>query len=276
MLRVLSIGCKVCLMPAMSGPPVVLFLPARDEEQTVAAALAAAPTEVRVDHTVHPVVTMVVDDGSTDGTAAAARSVGSEVVSTPGLGLGAAVRIGLAWAVERGAVAVAFCDADGEYDPAELAVLVTPVLAGAADYVVGSRFLGASRDMRVHREAGNRLLTLLTRAATAGRRDVPLTDGQSGYRALSARAAADAVIGHDYNYAQVLTLDLLGKGYRYREVPIRYRRRRTGRSFVRLPTYLRAVLPAMVRARRGWSTGARPPATDGSPDEPGQIHQVLG
>jgi hypothetical protein len=76
----------------------------------------------------------------------------------------------------------------------------------------------------------------------AGRR---IRDGQSGFRALSAEAAAAAEIIHDYNYAQVLTLDLLGKGFRYLEVPISYRSRRHGRSFVRLPTYLRRVVPAV-------------------------------
>ena len=275
MLRVLSIGCKVSLMPVTPGPPVVLFLPARDEEDTVASTLAAAPAELRVGRTVHPVLTMVVDDGSTDATAPIAREAGAEVVATPGLGLGAAVRIGLAWAVEQGAAAVAFCDADGEYDPAELARLVTPVLTGDADYVVGSRFLGAGREMHLHREVGNRVLTILTRAATAGRRAVPLTDGQSGYRGLSARAAAAAVIAHDYNYAQVLTLDLLGKGFRYHEVPIRYRRRQVGRSFVRLPTYLGTVLPAMVRARRAWPPREQASDAAGSSERSRQIPQVL-
>ena len=60
-------------------------------------------------------------------------------------------------------------------------------------------------------------------------------------------AAADAEIIHDYNYAQVLTLDLLAKGYRYAEVPISYRFRTTGRSFIRLPRYLREVVPAVHR-----------------------------
>ncbi|PSP17078.1 MAG: glycosyltransferase, partial [Cyanobacteria bacterium QS_8_64_29] len=55
---------------------------------------------------------------------------------------------------------------------------------------------------------------------------------------------------HDYNYAQVLTLDLLGKGYRYAEVPITYRFRQQGRSFVRLGRYLRAVVPAVLREVR--------------------------
>jgi len=57
-------------------------------------------------------------------------------------------------------------------------------------------------------------------------------------------------VAHDYNYAQVLTLDLVAKGFRYAEVPISYRFRTQGRSFVRLLPYLAAVVPAMGRARR--------------------------
>jgi hypothetical protein len=66
-------------------------------------------------------------------------------------------------------------------------------------------------------------------------------------RAFSPRAAADAEVVHDYNYAQVLTLDLLGKGYAYTEVPIDYAFRATGTSFVRLGAYLRRVVPAVHR-----------------------------
>jgi hypothetical protein len=97
--------------------------------------------------------------------------------------------------------------------------------------------------MRPDRRAGN---VVLTRVLSFIAR-TPITDGQSGYRALSAAAARDAEIVHDFNYAQVLTLDLLAKGYRYAEVPISYRRRATGRSFVRLAAYLRAVAPAVHR-----------------------------
>jgi hypothetical protein len=77
------------------------------------------------------------------------------------------------------------------------------------------------------------------------RRD--LTDGQSGYRAFSPEAAASAEVIHDYNYAQVLTLDLLAKGFAYTEVPIRYAFRESGTSFVRLGRYLRKVVPAVHR-----------------------------
>jgi glycosyltransferase involved in cell wall biosynthesis len=158
-------------------------------------------------------------------------------------GLGAAVRLGLAAAVERGAAAVAFCDADREYDPAELERLVGPILEGRADYVVGSRFAGEIRRMLPQRRLGNLALTALLRFVARA----PIGDGQSGFRALSRAAAADAEIAHDYNYAQVLTLDLLAKGYRYLEVPIGYRFRSTGRSFVRPLRYLRRVVPAVWR-----------------------------
>src|SRR4029450_7734619 len=71
-----------------------------------------------------------------------------------------------------------------------------------------------------------------------------LADAQACFRALSRAAAADAEIVHDYTYAQLLTLDLLAKGHRYLEVPIGYRFRSTGRSFVRPLRYLRRVVPA--------------------------------
>jgi glycosyltransferase involved in cell wall biosynthesis len=241
--------------------PIIFFLPAHDEAASVGSVLDRVPSDVFG----HPVLRFVIDDGSTDTTATIARAHGATVESFGrNRGLGAAVRRGLALGREHGAAAVAFCDADREYDPAELDRLVAPVLHGQADYVVGSRFAGGSREMRPHREVGNRLLTSIMRGLT-GR---PVTDGQSGYRVLSGDAAASAEIIHDYNYAQVLTLDLLGKGYRYEEVPIAYRFRTTGRSFVRLPTYLRRVVPAVARqvrlsSRASQTAPVRPPAPVG-------------
>ncbi|HYP24900.1 MAG TPA: hypothetical protein VEV43_15135, partial [Actinomycetota bacterium] len=97
--------------------------------------------------------------------------------------------------------------------------------------------------MRPHRWFGNRVLTVAVRLLSR----LPVSDGQSGYRALSPAAAADAEVIHDFNYAQVLTLDLLGKGFRYAEVPIGYGFRTTGKTFVKLGRYLRAVVPAVHR-----------------------------
>jgi len=218
--------------------PVVLFMPAHNEQDSVASMVRRAPREVWG----HPVRCLVVDDGSIDATAERARHAGAEVVNLPGnRGLGYAVRWGLTESVERNACAVAFCDADGEYAPEELARMVEPILEGSADYVVGTRLRGRITRMLPHRRLGNVMLTKLL--SFVARRQI--SDGQSGYRAFSRAAAADAEVVHDFNYAQVLTLDLLAKGYRYTEVPITYGFREHGESFVRLGSYLRRVLPAI-------------------------------
>jgi uncharacterized membrane protein YbhN (UPF0104 family) len=229
--------------PAAAVPaadaPVVAVIPVHNEAATVGDVVGRLPAVACG----RPVRTIVVDDGSTDGSAALAAAAGAAVVAQPGnLGLGAAVRRALAEASVLDPACVVYLDADGEYAPEELELLAAPVLAGRADYVVGSRFAGGARRMRAHRSAGNRLLTRWVRWMTR-RRD--LTDGQSGYRAFSPAAAASAEIVHDYNYAQVLTLDLLGKGFAYAEVPITYAFRTAGSSFVRLGTYLRKVIPAV-------------------------------
>ena len=111
--------------------------------------------------------------------------------------------------------------------------------------MLGSRYLGTRRiSLRQSflRLAGNIVFTALLSLAT-GRR---ITDGQTGFRAFSRRALECAEIVHDYNYAQVLTLDLLKKGMRMREVPISYRLRSNGKSFIGA-RYLWCVPVGMLR-----------------------------
>ena len=223
-----------------SNNSVLLFLPAFNEEDAVADCINRVPDTVcglNVD-------CLVIDDGSTDGTAIEARQAGAEVISLEtNQGLGAAVRIGLSEGVKRKSSAVVFADADGEYPPEELENLVSPIIQGKADYVVGSRFLGDIEFMRPHRRFGNHVLTKIL--SLIARRKI--TDGQSGYRAFSPRAAASAEVIHDFNYAQIITLDLLAKGYIYLEVPISYHFRTTGESFIKLFPYLRKVVPAVYK-----------------------------
>ena len=243
-----SVGaCLLCddgtQTPEPHDGPVVVVLPVHDEAPTIADVIERVPSTVAG----RRVEVVVVDDGSTDGSAELAVAAGAKVLDHDRRrGLGAAVRTGLTHARAEQAWAAAFLDADGEYDPAELDRLLAPIVDGTADYVVGSRFAGTIEDMLPQRRAGNRVLTACT-SLLARRR---LTDAQSGFRALNADALAVATIDHDYNYAQVLTLGLVRRGMRYAEVPIRYRRRVHGRSFVTPGRYLRHVLPAMVRASR--------------------------
>jgi uncharacterized membrane protein YbhN (UPF0104 family) len=240
---------RLAAAPASRGPdvetidpdrPVVLFMPAHNEAESVGSVVSRVPKMVIG----RPVLCLVVDDGSSDGTGQVAESAGARVVRLgKNQGLGAAVRIGLEEALNHHPAAVAFCDADGEYAPEDLERLVAPILDRRADYVVGSRFRGDIERMLPHRRLGNLVLTkLLSWVART-----PITDGQSGYRAFSPEAAATAEVIHDFNYAQVLTLDLLAKGMHYEEVPISYSFRTAGESFIKLGRYMRAVVPAVYR-----------------------------
>ena len=228
------------LTEAPQGDRVVLFMPAYNEEEVVADVIERIPASVCG----LPVTALVIDDGSSDRTAERARAAGAEVIRLPtNQGLGAAVRTGFKEGVARGAAVVVFCDADGEYAPEELEQLVLPILDGQAGYVVGSRFAGRIDCMLPHRRFGNTVLTKIMRFISRQ----PISDGQSGYRALSRDAAAAAELVHDFNYAQILTLDLVDKGFGYVEVPISYRFREHGSSFVKLGSYLRHVIPAVYR-----------------------------
>jgi glycosyltransferase involved in cell wall biosynthesis len=222
---------------------LAVVVPARDEEATIGELLERVASVRVPGYELRPIV---VDDGSTDRTAKIACKMGAVVVRhTYNRGLGAAVRTGLRAAVEAGASTIAYLDADLEYYPEDIPGLVAPILAGRADYVLGSRLLGGVRGMRLHRRLGNYAFTALLVLLTRRR----ISDGQTGMRAFSWEAASQAEIIHDYNYAQVLTLDLLRKGFRMEEVPIRYRVREHGVSFVNW-SYPAKVLPAIWRELR--------------------------
>ena len=219
--------------------PVAVIVPVHNEAETLPDLLGEMPREQ-----VGNIHVIVVDDGSTDGSGDIAKRCGADtvVVHEVNRGLGAALRSGLVAARRIDAEAAVYIDADGEYRPSQIPALLSPIESGEADYVLGSRYLGVREGQLATRFIGNKVFTALLSLA-AGRW---ITDGQTGFRAFSRRALECAEIIHDYNYAQVLTLDLLKKGMRLREVPIDYRRRTKGRSFVG-PKYLWKVPVGMVR-----------------------------
>ena len=212
-------------VPERGAGSLAIVIPAYNEAEALPDVLARIPRQELGDTAV-----IVVDDGSTDGTAQVAEREGADLVvrHEENRGLGAALRTGLETARGLDARAAIYLDADLEYDPAEIPALLAPIEAGEADYVLGSRFLGTREGHRLFRSLGNRVFTLAL-SVIAGRR---ISDGQTGFRAFSARALNVAEIVHDYNYAQVLTLNLLHKGMRLAEVPIAYRSRTRGRSFI--------------------------------------------
>jgi glycosyltransferase involved in cell wall biosynthesis len=155
------------------------IVPALNEEHSVADVVRSARTYVDV--------VIVIDDGSTDGTADAAREAGAVVVSHPqNRGVGAAIATGLRTAVERGADVVIQVDGDDQHDASFVPLLLEEVERGV-DLVVGTRFESGFEMSWLRRVVLRACALLISR--TVG---VAISDPTSGFRAFS-RAAAEGL-----------------------------------------------------------------------------------
>ncbi|WP_459755882.1 glycosyltransferase family 2 protein [Streptomyces sennicomposti] len=230
-----------------SPAPVDVVLPCLDEAEALPWVLGRIPAGWRA---------IVVDNGSTDGSADLARALGAHVVHEPRRGFGAACHAGLTAAT---ADVVCFCDCDASLDPALLPAVAGPVLDGAADLVLGrrrpvtrrawplhARLANLELARLVHRRTGLRLHDLgpMRAARRAALLALDLTDRRSGYPLQTVVRAADA-------------------GWRVAETDVPYRPR-TGRSKVtgtwrgtwQAVRDMRAVLAERPAARPASGTAA--------------------
>jgi dolichol-phosphate mannosyltransferase len=179
---------------------------------------------------------LVVDDGSPDGTADVAESIGSQIGGVyvlrrdRRLGLGDAYRAGFAWGLERGAEALVEMDADLSHDPAA----VPGLLSGLVDHdvVIGSRYIpgGSVPNWGLHRRllswAGNRYSAMMLGLSVHD-----LTSGFRAYRAETLRSIdLDAVRADGYGFQIEMTFLAHQVGARILETPIRFVDRRLGES----------------------------------------------
>jgi glycosyltransferase involved in cell wall biosynthesis len=190
----------------------------------------------------------VVDDGSTDGTARVAASLGWTVLRLQvNLGIGGAVQAGYLWALEHGHDVAVQIDGDGQHDPAYLAALLAPFERGAADIVIGSRFLGEGgfRSTAIRR-AGIRYLSWVLRLRCGAR----VTDATSGFRAAGRRAIELFARYYPSDYPEPEAIALARRaGLRLAEVPVRMSERAHGQSSItalRTLYYLVKVSLALV------------------------------
>jgi len=206
-----------------AGQRVLVILPAHNEAENVGAVLHAMPEEVEG----YPVMALVVDDASEDGTSDVARSAGAVVARLPiRRGGGLALRVGYEIALEFDAVAVVTMDADGQHVPDEIPLLIKPILAGDADMVNGSRVLGEFERESVVRHVGVHFFSWLVTVLTGSR----VTDVSNGYRAIRAEILKQLVLDQDQFWTSELLIEVMRHRLRIIEVPITVRARASGSS----------------------------------------------
>jgi hypothetical protein len=205
------------------GRRLVVVIPAFNEEGNVGAVVRSLPRQLGE----LAVIAIVVSDGSTDRTAAEAREAGSLATELPiNRGGGLALRVGYELALQLDAEIVVTMDADGQHLASELETMIEPILAGEADYVNGSRLLGAFEKESTIRHVGvhvfSRIVTVLT-----GRR---ITDPSSGYRAARADLLERLVLEQDQFWTSEILIEALRQRARVVEVPVTIVARASGAS----------------------------------------------
>jgi glycosyltransferase involved in cell wall biosynthesis len=206
----------------------LVFVPAWNEEQSLPAVLAELRAELPGTDV------LVVDDGSTDGTAAVASELGAEVLSFgENRGLRAAIAAGYAHAAEHGYAYCGRVDADGQHPVVELRRLLELVRADACDVAVGSRFAagdGYDAD-RYEPTPARKLGTGLLRGSMSVVLGRPFHDATSGMYAANARALPILARPYTSGAPEVeAVLRLHEEGLRVEEVPVHMRERSSGES----------------------------------------------
>lgn len=198
--------------PCILSMKVVAIVPAYNEAPRVRQALQNLRP--------HVAEIVVVDDASKDGTSEQVRGTGAILLRHPvNRGQGAALRTGTEYALRylQPDIVVHF-DADGQMQPSDIAAVTAPIMRGDADVVIGSRFLGK----KAENMPWQRRLTLVgARVFMTALTGLRLSDMQSGFRALSTKAAAELEITLDRMAHASEILDLIAaRRMRVAEVPV--------------------------------------------------------
>lgn len=209
---------------------VTVVVPAYNESKTIRE-LVHKLKEISVGEII------VIDDGSNDGTAALAEEAGAKVIiHQTNLGYFSALRTGYTNATHP---IVVFIDADLQQDPSEMRRLVSPIVNGEADMVIGSKFLGK---MEYNPRFTNLMVEKLVRGFIRLRFGVKLTNAFSGYRAIK----RELILGLHMNTHRMegmveMTINVVKAKGRVTEVPRTARKRKYGKSHVKVGDGLRII-----------------------------------
>ena len=191
----------------------VIIIPALNEEAAIGGVVSSVRDQVdRV---------IVVDNGSTDRTAAIAREAGADVIFVARPGYGRACLAGVAASAD--AELLIFMDGDGADDPGDLAALTAPILDGDADFVIGSRAMGQAEAgaLTLPQRWGNTLAAVLMRLFWGG-----AFSDLGPFRAITRSAYAKLNMqAPTYGWTVEMQVRALKENLRCREIPVTYRRR---------------------------------------------------
>ncbi|MEX0650079.1 MAG: glycosyltransferase family 2 protein [Candidatus Andersenbacteria bacterium] len=234
-----------------SSKKLVVIIPALNEEKTIAEVISAIPNHLEA---ITLTQVIVVNDGSTDTTAAVAGEAGATVVSHhKPMGVGAAFHTGIKEALMAGADVIINIDADGQFDPSDIPRLLKPILDNDADFVTASRFAdpALAPHMPDVKRWGNGWVTTIVNILTGKK----FTDVSCGFRAYSREAALRLTLFGHFTYTQETFIDLAFKNMRILEVPLKVRGERehgTSRVASNLWRYGTKSATIMFRAARDY------------------------
>jgi glycosyltransferase involved in cell wall biosynthesis len=222
---------------------LIIIVPAFNEQDTVAETIAVLKAAQNDCDSGYRWLVYVINDGSQDATAQVSIDAGADRVINHrvNLGLGAAVRTGLIAARTDGADAVIKFDADRQHDPADISAMLEFLKNDSADVIYGNRFERINYSMPLVRRIGNIVFTKLMSWLTQWE----IKDSQPGIFCVNRAYLCQFYLPGDYNYTQQILLDAYHKGMRFAQVPVAFRKRLTGSSFVSLKYPLK-VIPQIV------------------------------
>jgi glycosyltransferase involved in cell wall biosynthesis len=203
----------------------IVLIPAYNEEANIGEVIADVLQRTP------PYDVLVVNDGSSDGTAGAARQAGAKVLDLPcNLGVGGAIQAGFRYAVENGYEYAIRCDGDGQHPATGIQVLVDAMQTNETDLVVGSRFrANGSYKSAAVRHAGIFVLGCFLSLICRKR----VTDPTSGFQMINRPLMAFWAQSYPMDYPEPEAIALMRRqGYSYVEVPTEFRERLSGRSSI--------------------------------------------